>query len=851
MREWSLQCSNAEGKADPLTLTLAADMRLCKPDYLNDHIWELAIGGGEPASLSVSTTYGLRARGMRLFYRFGEAGKIVTNPDEFQRQPRLRRFYPNFLLLDFVPLDGLDVTAEYWTPESHVLAGRLTITNHSPSDRLIDFDLCGALTPLDGQPLGFTQQQMINVLAGRTGDLAPVVFMTAGPKFGAGPHPSLAIKLDFDPGMTRTLSWAVAAEASVEASFELARQAAARAWDAERARIELVNEADMLDIRTGDADWDAALAFSQASALGLFYPGSVGARRDDSSSKSGSLFAVPLLPNPSFVRSRQPDGGYSHSGTGLDHPPGWSGQSPFDAYYLASLLPAARHLTRGLIENYLSVQTEDGVIDAKPGLAGQRAKFLAAPLLSSLAWNYYQETQDDAFLAEVFPKLLAYFKAWFSPAHDRDADGIPEWEHVLQIGFEDHPLFDVWHPWSQGLSISAVFNPELESLLYREATSLILMTEKLYAQASEVSPSLGASEVSAISELLGLLHQHAALLRTSVDKAWNGRSAMYCYRDRLTGQCLTGKPVGRHKGSGELHLRKAEFKQAVRLLIEVQTKNPTAQRPVIEITGLGAGDVSNEQAEGRSISLIDDESNRLMEQIEEAQFQWRSGGLVAISQKVYTKVSKITISGLEEKDQVIVRSVDTTGQDITLFTPLWAHLPNEERAQAIVTRSLLDAERFDRPFGIRALASLPDAEAESVAMSIHMPWNHLIGEGLLAYGLRAEAARLTSHLMQAVIQCLKQNRAFYERYHSETASGIGERGALTGFAPVGLFLQTLGVDIISPRRVRLEGKNPFEWPVTILYKGLKVVRGLETTEVVFPNGQVTTVSDTAPCVVSL
>jgi hypothetical protein len=132
-----------------------------------------------------------------------------------------------------------------------------------------------------------------------------------------------------------------------------------------------------------------------------------------------------------------------------------------------------------------------------------------------------------------------------------------------------------------------------------------------------------------------------------------------------------------------------------------------------------------------------------------------------------------------------------------------------------------------------------------------LPWNQLIGEGLLAYGFRNEAARLTVHLMNGVIQSLKQSHAFYERYHAETGSGIGERGALTGLAPVGLFMQALGVTVISPTVVRLEGSNPFAWPVTILYKGLKVQRGLDATEVVFPNGQVVKVTDPAPCVVSL
>ena len=115
---------------------------------------------------------------------------------------------------------------------------------------------------------------------------------------------------------------------------------------------------DTLEIHTGDPDWDAALAFSQKQALGSF------------------IGASPNLPQASLVGSRQPDGGYSRSGTGTDMAAGWNGQSPFESYYAASLLPMAHELRRGLVENFLSVQEEDGSIDDKPGLAGQRAKFL-------------------------------------------------------------------------------------------------------------------------------------------------------------------------------------------------------------------------------------------------------------------------------------------------------------------------------------------------------------------------------------------------------------------------------------------------------------------------------------------
>lgn len=145
----------------------------------------------------------------------------------------------------------------------------------------------------------------------------------------------------------------------------------------------------------------------------------------------------------------------------------------------------------------------------------------------------------------------------------------------------------------------------------------------------------------------------------------------------------------------------------------------------------------------------------------------------------------------------------------------------------------------------------PDPDAEAVSMGVTFPWNQLIGEGLLAYGFRAEATRLTAHLMNAVIQNLKQNRAFYQRYHAEKGTGIGERNSLQGFAPVGLFMQTLGVTIFSATKVGLEGRNLFPWAVTIKYKGLTVVRGLEQTVVTFLNGESVIVKEEQPCIVEM
>jgi hypothetical protein len=171
----------------------------------------------------------------------------------------------------------------------------------------------------------------------------------------------------------------------------------------------------------------------------------------------------------------------------------------------------------------------------------------------------------------------------------------------------------------------------------------------------------------------------------------------------------------------------------------------------------------------------------------------------------------------------------------------------------MIGRALLDANRFYRPYGVPAcpLLASHSPEAESVAQAVHLPWNLLICEGLLRYGFHTDAARLFVHNMTAVIQNLKQDRAFHARYHAERGSGIGERNSLYGLAPVGLFMKILGVQILSTTRVKIERENPFPWDVTIEYKGLKVVRGQNQTEVIFANGKSVTVTGAEPTVVEL
>jgi hypothetical protein len=790
MREWSL------GIADPLALTLAADARFSTPDYSNDHIWELELGSGEPAALSLRTTYGLRARAMRIFPRFREDNVEVSDPAEFFSPPIVTTFYANFIEVRFSPFEDVHVIAEYWVPDSQTICGRMSFANRMTEDRTIEFELVGSLAPIDGQNLKPQKIQAVNVLGGETGNLAPVIFLTGGPNFGTGPQPSLTLNVDLGPGSKRRFSWAQVALEDAEESFNQARQSVTRPLDAERARIELTNASQTVDIETSDPAWDAAFALSQQAAFRLFFNGN-----DE-------------LPNPSFVTARQPDHGNSLVGTGSDHPASWNGQSPLEAYYLASLLPSSPELGEALLKNFVSVQDEDGNIDHKIGLAGQRSRILAAPFLASMAWKLYEQNENKHFLTEIYPALAKFFWAWFAPEHDRNNDTLPEWQHPLQISFEDHPLFNTWHSWARGVDIAAVHSPSLFAALYQEAEAL-----------HKISGLIGKNNEQE------LIAEQAERLAEGATACWDARRANYRYLDRDSNLALRGKVLHRGKGGGEIKFKES-FEKPIRLHVEVITADGAIRRPEVEISEF-------------ITKLGDDE---LLKPID---FRRSNGGSAATSKKVFSRIGKVTVYHLEDQDRIILRSVDLSGDDQTQLLPLWAGLADEKQAKALVNRTLLNAEKFDRPFGLPACPIPPTKEAEATCQSVHLPWNQLVIEGLLRYGYETEATRFFAHLMQGILQNLRQNNAFYQYYNAEVGTGVGERNALTGLTPTGLFLELLGVRILSNTRVRLERQNPFPWAVTVRYRGLTIKRTRERTTVTFPKGEQVEVADEVPCTVSL
>lgn len=781
----------------PLAISLAADARLGPTSYSDDQIWELTLGSGDPPALALRSTYGLRARAIRLFPRFIEGDTALTDPALFARAPGIDRFYPNFLALGFAPFTDIDVEAEYWVPQSQGVCGRLKVTNSGRNARRLRLEWVAQLTPTSGQRMAPLEMLAAPVLTGQTGGLAPVVFLTGGPQAGSGSYPALALDLDLAPGEARLLTWAHAALPSPEESFTLARSLAARKWEAERARIELIN-ASQVEIYTGAPEWDAAFALAQKLAFSLF------------------VGPTDRLPAPSFVFTRQPDQGFSLRGDGSDYNHLWNGQPPLDAYYLAGLiLPGGLNLAQGLLRNFLVTQTEDGFIDWKPGLGGQRSRLPATPLLASLAWRIYETNPDRAFLEEVFPALLKFVHAWFSPPRDRDGDGIPEWDHPMQAGVEDHPVYSRWHSWAQGVEISSAESPALCAFLYHECQTLLRM-----------AAVLGRREpVSALEALV----DH---LRVAVETSWDPEDNCYHEWDRDTHFSTRGEWLGEREGPGTILIQR-KFSQPVRLLVRVETSGESTRRPQMTVRGASAS------------------GNARVEQVSDERFKWYMGRGSLTGERVYTALDEVELQGLDPADRVSLYSVDYHMLDHTLLLPLWAGIPAPERARSLVENTIFNPEQFWQPFGLPACPGAAGGEELSVCQTVHLPWNSLVGEGLVNYGFRSEAALLVTRLMTGICQTLKREGAFRRYYQAQNPQGVGERNALNGLAPVGLFLEVLGVRLLSPRRVALAGFNPFPWPVTVKYRGMTILRQKEKSMVIFPDGQTVVVSDPEPRVVSL
>jgi hypothetical protein len=776
------------------SFVLAADARLTHTNYVNDQIWELEVSRGEPPALALNTTYGLRAKNQRIFPRFVEGDLEIYNMVDFLSPVIVTAYYPNYIELTFEPLEGIQATLIYWVPSSQAVACLVEFINTTSQRRNFRLEWVDLLSPTaNGQRMVNEEIANVHVLCGKTEQLHPVFFISGGARHATGPYPALALDLELSPNQKVVLQGALASLSDRISSFELARSITSETLIAEIARVKMIN-ASQIQILTGDPAWNQVLDITQTLAASLL------------------MASTDHLPNLSFVLTRQPDRGYSLRGDGSDYNYLWNGQTPLNTLYLCQeLLPQYPDIGRALIENFLADQNEDGGIDWKPGLGNQRTSLLATPILAHLAWWVYDKTLDIEFVRNIFPKLLRFYHYWFSSENDRDQDSVPEWSHPFQTGFENNPMFSIWMEDTQGVNISTVESPDLCSMLYMESQALIQMAGLLGEQ-----------------EAIPFLQDKINLLYNALNISWDETANSYFYVDRDAHISQDEQTLVIQEKVGDFLVQQS-FPKPVRVQIHLTRPGEATRRIGIFLYGTIAS------------------GSTRVERISTEQFQWHLENGYATSDKTYQYIEKIIVEGLHEQDQLTIRTVGHHQLDQTYFWSLAAKISQPKKATYLLRKTIMDPALFWLQSGI---PSYPK-QGKKPFGEIQLPFNTWAIRGMLQYNHRDEAAELVTRIMNTLVSQFEKDGCFRRTYAAENGQGLGEKNHLEGLAPVGIFLEVLGIHLINPWKVYILGKNPFPWPVTVKYCGMTVLSQKSKTTIIFPDGQTVSVTDDGPHLVSL
>lgn len=781
LRQWQLD------PADPYCLHIAADARLSATDYHDDQIWEVLWGKGESPALALQTRYGGRAGLASIVPMWLHDGRSIYQAQAFTRPPQLTYFAPAYLCFESALTPHLGLRTEYWVMESHAIGIQFTLANKHTETLTVDLNIIGfvGINNKELRPLpiiGFNNALSL----GKLGNLQPVIMLENGMSENEPPSSSkLKQTLTVEAGKTVRTRLVHAGLGEAKLSAALAQKWLNNPWTAEFNKLETAAQA-IPDIETGDKQLDATIAFAYRDLIQTF------------------LKPTASLPQASFVATREPGRGANTNDKG------WNGQSSTLAYLnslaIASISP---ELAQAAIRNYLAVQQDDGWIDNKPGLGGQKQGVLCMPVLARLAWSIFQYTEDNNFLQDVFPGLQKFFQRWMQPDLDRDGDGIPEWKHETQTGYVFTPTFATWQAWGEGADIQSVEAPDLIAYLLSEAKSLKEIAFYLRDEANEQH-----------------LSEQISRLEASLDSLWNNDLERYAYRDRDTHMTLKRVDIIKDARAMDELLPAEKIQPANRLVIRVSGGVNLLPKMTLKLTGF--------DGDGKSISESATGEN----------FIWAGGRGVYTSQQVFSQIDRVTLGGLSRVYRVDVHTLDTTRLDINAIVPFWSASVPIEHAQKL-TALLKDPDHFWRESGVSmnsAQDSNYDARNADGSGGVWPYWLTLTGEALIEAGDMQGAAELVQRIMHVQTQVLKTNKRFSEFYNSDQAEGLGEGSNVGGIVPLHLLLRVLGIRVVSSSKVWVGGEFSWGKAITLRQHGVVVERQPQETTVTFPNGVVKNVS---------
>ncbi|MEA5077129.1 MAG: hypothetical protein VB013_01040 [Anaerolineaceae bacterium] len=760
---------------DPLNQVypLCADASRSLIDPLHDHIWELALHGGEPPALDLRTTFGLRCLGMRLFPSFGQDNDELVDPRSFAKEPEIVERTPNYLRISCRPFNNIDVELEYWVPESNLVCGRVKLTNIGLHPASLKMHWNAILHPgHKGAPMNTVEMGVNTVMQGTCDDLAPVFFITGGPEVTTRSFPSLGFSFALPEKASRRLSWGLAALDTPENSIVQARHATSLNWDTELTRMSLSEKSSNLDLHCEAPGWDAWLQETQQRARQFIVNGL---------NDQKTLHLV----SKRNIDTRLQDEKLLRRNSALNYE-----ADVYQLWYLSRiLLPANPTLFKALIHSTLETQQDDGSLPFTVSPAGTVSSVKAPPLLAGLVLQVDRTLQEDTWLNQIQPQLLRAYHAWFPG----NTSALPTWESPIQTGLDGSPLFATWQATDQGLDVRSFFSPALAALLYKEGQALLALAQKTGAHEED-------EWLTAIS----------AQLREAVERSYDPQSHSYRYLDAQSGRCDPAQELRQFKHDGSIQVKR-NFKVPRRLLLICNAEKTSPKH--LEVTLNGS---HQSQPVQEKISL---------------DFPFYQNGLSrATSKELFETLESVQVSGLESGSALTLRLAGTDQEDLSLFLPLWAGIPPAERAHEIIEKNLLP--HYLNEFGLSTYPSLTDDKQNAISPF----WNAFLLESLLQYGYRKEAAMVLNRLYTSIFAQWAQSGQVNSELNAADGSGRGEHNTLLGLPPLSALLTLLSIESLEKDQVILQGFNDLFAPFTVQYERVMLMLSQHSTVIQTVNG---------------
>lgn len=756
-----------------MSFILATDGAFTPYHPEDDQVWELEFGQHEIHPFCIQTTYGLRAKSMRLFPSIVIDRTRYLQADSFFTPPIITQYTPDSVQVQSEPIFGCEIKFDVFIPAADTLVGGIEVSNKGKDYLTLTLELAAVLVPMAKGIATRPDQDGINqIISGQTASLHPVLFMTGGPSAVSSPYPALSVPVRLSPQQSRRLTWALVTKDSREASLDAARKVTAAPWR-ETVQTHIMHHARRtIHVRSGNIDWDQAFRYVQLQAQTHW----------TANQQSGKSF---------FLRSRLPDDGIPdrHEQSHLDD------LTLLEAVHLAQvLLPACQEQYSILLKSLLSRQTDTGEILSPLNTIAFSKPFHDCPLLAQLHLLLFEIDENEESLASAFPALCKYMDTWLT-------EGVaPALEDPRQMQLDTGLFnFDIWEESGQGLDIQFAESPALLTMLLQETTALTRM-----------AGILGDKDAKKKYK------SHSRTLLTETLKAWDDHLSTFTYRD-IESHLLPSRELyypGRVQK--ELNIDKAFF-QPQRLQLHLTAGDEHTRVCTVRFNG------------------EDQTGTPIQETIKSSQIRWVMGRAHLTSRNLYKSIQSISIEGLKSEDRYLLETADFSQPDITCLLPIRSGEVDKDRITTFFNKFFRPVEMktaFGFPETWQVLHDLP----QSLVIRSNVLWNTLIIQGLARSGFTHQAATLFSQLMSAIISGLKHYGGFFPFYNSKDGRPAGARNAIAGLAPLNLFLELVGIRLFSPEKIAVWGQCPFPWPVEVHWQGLSIRRNGTQTNVTFPDG---------------